>query len=305
MIGDEVPGTIAPSLAVIVLTKDEERNLPDCLASLAGLDAEVWVVDFGSTDRTVALAEAAGCRVVAHPFETYAAQRNWAFDHLPIAAPWTLCLDADERLTPELAGEIAAAVAAADRPYAGYMMSRRTVFMGRWLRHGGQYPAWHVRLFRTGHGRCEDRRYDQHFVVDGPVGRLRHDYIDVLTDSLTTWTERHNRWATLEAEELLSEREASLQVKPRLLGNPLERKRFLRVHLYRRAPLLIRPFMLFVFDYVLRLGFMDGAPGLVFHVLQRFWFKFLVDGKIYERRRLHMIDRGAPVLPTRFTDTVR
>lgn len=271
-------------LAVIVLTKNEERNLPDCLASLEGLAAEIWVVDSGSTDRTLAVARAAGCRLAEHPFETYAAQRNWAFDHLPIQAPWTLCLDADERLTPELKRRVREVTAGTDASYAGYMMSRRTVFLGRWLRHGGQYPAWHVRLFRTGKGRCEDRRYDQHFVVDGPVGRLEGDFIDVLTDSLTTWTERHNRWATLEAEELLLGRDERLQVRPRLLGTPLERKRFLRMRIYRHLPLFARPFLLFFFDYVLRLGFLDGVPGLIFHTLQRFWFRFLIDAKTYERR---------------------
>ena len=178
---------IGSSLAVIILTKDEERNLPDCLASLVRLDAEVWVVNSGSTDRTVALAEAAGCRVTAHPFENYAAQRNWAFDNLPIRAPWTLCLDADERLTFEIVDEIRCLLLNAPASN-GYMMKKRTIFMGRWLRYGGQYPSYHLRLFRTGLGHCEDRLYDQHFIVDGPVGQLRNDYIDILTASISTWT---------------------------------------------------------------------------------------------------------------------
>lgn len=285
------PGPAAARpLAVVVLTQDEERTLPDCLKSLEGLEADVWVVDSGSSDRTVEIARSAGCEVVHHPFETYAAQRNWAFDHLPIASPWTLCLDADERLTAELAAEIGAIVAAgppADGPL-GYVMSRRTIFMGRWIRHGGQYPTYHLRLFRTGQGRCEDRRYDQHFVVPGPSGRLHHDFIDVLTSDLTSWTARHNRWASLEAAQQLHERgraPAGPRVEPRLLGDTIQRRRFWRSAVYRRIPLFVRPWLLWVYAYVLRLGFLDGLPGLIFHTLQKFWFRFLVDAKIYEAKR--------------------
>lgn len=273
-----------PIVSVIVLTKDEEANLPHLIASLEGLPHELFVVDSGSTDRTVEIAKAVGATVVHHPFENYAAQRNWSLINLPIRTPWTLCLDADERLTPELVAEICAIVEGPEPPEAGFMLRKRTVFMGRWLRWGGQYPSWHLRLFRTGKGRCEERLYDQHFVVDGPVRRLRHDYVDVLTDNLTRWVERHNRWASLEAAELASSAEGSGEVVPRLFGSPIERKRWLRYGLYRKAPLFARPFLLFIFDYVFRLGFLDGKPGLIFHVLQRFWFRFLVDAKLYEAR---------------------
>ena len=276
--------TTPPLLSVIVLTKDEEANLPDLLTSVGPLRPAIYVVDSGSTDGTRDLARDAGCTVVEHPFETYAAQRNWAFDNLPITTPWTLCLDADERLTSELAAEISSLLEGPDPAVDGYMLRKRTHFMGRWLRWGGQYPAHHLRLFRSGKGRCEDRLYDQHFVVDGPVGRLRHDYIDIITDSLTNWIERHNRWATLEAQEMLGS-ETTGQVAPNWRGTPIERKRFLRMKVYRHAPLFVRPFLLFLFDYVIRLGFLDGRAGLVFHVLQRFWFRFLIDAKIYELQR--------------------
>lgn len=231
---------------------------------------------------------------------TGAAKRNWAFDHLVSTTPWTLCLDADERLTPELRDEIAGIMASDDFACAGYMLKKRTHFMGRWLRHGGQYPAWHLRLARTGRVRCEDRLYDQHFVVDEAVGRLRNDYIDILTDSLTNWTDRHNRWATLEAAELVSET-CRPQVEARWSGTPIERKRFLRMKVYRTFPLFVRPFLLFIFDYVIRLGFLDGRPGLIFHVLQRFWFRFLVDAKIYEARH----PRQAEVSPSSEPDPHR
>jgi Glycosyl transferase family 2 len=205
---------------------NEEVNLPLALASLQRLDAEIFVVDSGSTDATRAIARAAGCQVVEHPFENYALQRNWAFDQLPIGAPWTLCLDADERLTPELVEEIEQTLSRQDTPYDGYMLRKRTIFMGRWLRHGGQYPAYHLRLFRSGRGRCEARLYDQHFVVDGRVGRLSNDYIDVITSDLATFIARHNRWAELEAAEILARRTGAVRsgpaVAPLLIGTAIE-----------------------------------------------------------------------------------
>jgi glycosyltransferase involved in cell wall biosynthesis len=276
-------------LSVIILTLDEEANLPLALRSLQGLNPEIFVVDSGSTDRTLEIARAAGCHVVEHPFENYALQRNWAFDHLPIASPWTLCLDADERLTPELAEEINQTVLQQDSPFDGYMLRKRTIFMGRWLRHGGQYPAYHLRLFRSGRARCEARLYDQHFVVAGHVGRLRNDYIDVITSDLGTFVVRHNRWAALEAEEILARSTGAPRqgpaVQPVLTGTAIERRRFLRTRVYQRFPLFVRPFLFWFYGYVLRLGFLDGVEGLIFHTLQRFWFRFLIDARIWERQR--------------------
>jgi glycosyltransferase involved in cell wall biosynthesis len=294
-----------PLLSAIILTRDEEANLPAALASLSGLDAEVFVVDSGSADRTVEIARAAGCRVVEHPFENYAVQRNWAFDHLPIGAPWTLCLDADERLTPELIEEIKQTLARRDNPYAGYMLRKRTIFMGRWLRHGGQYPAYHLRLFRTGRGRCEARLYDQHFVVDGRVGRLSNDYVDVITSDLGTFIVRHNRWARLEAEEILARRAGAVQegptVPPRLRGTAIERRRFLRTRVYQHFPLFVRPFLFWFYGYVLRGGFLDGTEGLIFHTLQRFWFRFLIDARIWELQRTasRILEAAPPDAPRR------
>lgn len=317
------------NLAVVILADNEEKNLPACLQSVQGLDCDVFVVDSGSTDRTKEIATAAGAQVFEHPFENYAAQRNWAQQNLPIKSEWLLHLDADERLTPELVSEIrerlgvgiedqtagskgqgvsdcgfwisdledknrrgsAEQIADGGRPQDklkaidGFLLRKRTFFMGRWIRHGGHYPSYHLRIFRKGKGVCEDRLYDQHFVVNGNVEKLQHDYVDVLSSDLDTWTQRHVRWAELEAKELLNGDHGNGQVRSAFFGNPIERRRWLRNGVYGRSPLFVRPFLYWIYRYFFRLGFLDGKEGFIFHFLQGFWFRLLVDIKLDEMRR--------------------
>lgn len=275
--------TRAPVTA-IVLTFNEEKNLPACLDSIAPWVENLYVVDSGSTDRTVEIARAAGAVVVEHAFENYGAQRNWAIDNLPISSPWTLHVDADERITIELRDSITAALARDPQDVQGFLVSRRTMFMGTWIKHGGHYPAWHLRLMRTGSGRCEDRLYDQHFYVQGAVQKLQGDLIDTLTPDVATFTARHVRWAALEAAEHDTPPDATGRIRGRLgSDNAIEQRRWLR-DWYGRWPLFVRPAAYFVYRYVVRLGFLDGRAGLVFHVLQGLWFRFLVDALILERR---------------------
>ncbi|MBI4394428.1 MAG: glycosyltransferase family 2 protein [Euryarchaeota archaeon] len=278
-------GRSSTPLGVIVLTQDEERLLPACLHSLEGLECDVFVVDSGSRDSTVALAEKAGASVVSHPFENYAAQRNWAQDNVALENPWLLHLDADERLTPQLVEEINSILEKPRAETAAYLLCKRTIFMGRWIRHGGHYPSFHLRLYKRGAGRCEDRGYDQHFVVDGDVGRLKNDYVDVLTSDIDRFVARHLRWATLEADEYRARADQPRTVQARASGTPVERKRWLRSRLYDRAPLFLRAFLYWFYRYFLRLGFVDGREGLIFHFMQGLWFRFMVDVKIWQSRR--------------------
>ncbi len=266
---------------VIILTFNSEDTLGATLKSARRVSDEIFVVDSFSQDSTAELARSLGATVVQHPFEHYGAQRNWAIDNLPITRPWQLHLDADEWMDDEL---VAAIQALPDNPeYAGYFLPRYLRFLGRVLRHGGMSPTWHLRLFRTGAGRCEDRKYDQHFLLEsGATGQLPGMMIDDMRMPLTEWTARHNRWADGEAAELESP-EAAGRVQPDAHGNPAQRKRFLRQK-YNRMPLFVRPFLLFVYRYFFRCGFLDGTEGFIFWVLQTFWFRFLVDAKIWERR---------------------
>jgi glycosyltransferase involved in cell wall biosynthesis len=276
------------AVSVVILSYNEEANLPDCLASLRGLNCSLYVVDSGSTDRTRDIARAAGAQVVEHPFEHYAAQRNWAQLNLPLDTDWVLHLDADERLTPELVAEINSVLAAPSADIEGFLLRKRTLFMGRWIRHGGHYPSYHLRLFRRTAGRCEDRLYDQHFRVDGRVTKLNNDYLDVLTSDLNVWTARHLRWAELEARQMLAGTSGSAgqdRIAGALSGTPIQQRRWLRDSLYGRAPLFLRPFAYWFYRYFLRLGLLDGREGLIFHFLQGLWFRLVIDAKLWELRR--------------------
>jgi glycosyltransferase involved in cell wall biosynthesis len=272
-------------ISVVVLTFNEQGNIEDCLRSVVGWAGETIVVDSGSTDATLEIARRYTDRIVNHPFENYALQRNWAQAHVPLAYPWVFHIDADERVTPELVHSLRAFFAGPDaQSFVGALVARRTVFLGRAILHGGHYPVFHLRLFRHDRGRCEDRLYDQHFLVEGPACRLSGDLIDVITTDLTTWTMRHARWGVLEAQESLAthRNDTRQQVSGQFTGTPIERRRWLRNSVYGRAPLFLRAFGYFFVRYILRLGFLDGREGLIFHFLQGCWYRFYVDAKIYE-----------------------
>jgi glycosyltransferase involved in cell wall biosynthesis len=274
---------------VILLSFNSRETLSATLGSARLVSDEIFVVDSYSSDGTVELARSFGAEVVQHAFEHYGAQRNWAIDNLPISRHWQLHLDADESMDGEL---VAAIQALPDEPeHSGYFLRRYVRFLGRVLRHGGMSPTWHLRLFRTGVGRCEDRKYDQHFLLDsGSYGKLAGAMVDDHRMSLTEWTVRHNRWSDSEVAEL----EAggiSGRLRPNARGNPAERKRFLREK-YNRLPLFVRSFGLFVYRYLFRLGFMDGTEGFIFWVLQTFWAHFLIDAKIWEKRHAAQLDDG-------------
>jgi glycosyltransferase involved in cell wall biosynthesis len=268
--------------SIVILTFNSDLSIADTLQSVVSLSDDIHVVDSFSKDRTVEIAQGFGAKVVEHAFENYGAQRNWAITSLDLKYEWQLHLDADERLTSTLLQEIQALPE--DPSVNGFYIPRLMTYLGRFIRHGGMYPTWHMRLFRTGYGQCEARKYDQHFyVTQGETAQLKGDMIDDLRMPLTEWTFRHNRWSDAEVEEL-SAKENEGRIEARLTGNPVERKRYLR-RLYNDTPLFVRPFVLFFYRYFLRLGFLDGAEGFIFYVLQTFWFRFLVDAKLFERRK--------------------
>ena len=268
--------------AIIVLSFNSEDTLGATLSKAREISNEIFVVDSFSKDGTVVLAESFGAKVVQHPFEHYGAQRNWAIDNLPITSQWQLHLDADEVMDDKLVDVIRKLPE--DKTINGYFLARYVRFLGRVMRHGAMSPTWHLRLFRSGVGRCEERRYDQHFLLrEGDTAQLSGEMIDDIRMPLTEWTARHNRWADGEVAEMYAAEDGN-RVEADKQGNPAQRKRYWRKR-YNQLPLFVRPFALFFYRYFLRLGFLDGKEGFIFWTLQTFWFRFLVDAKIFEKRK--------------------
>ncbi len=275
-------------LVAIILAFNEARHLPRCLTSLEGVVDSVLVVDCFSTDDTVAIAEAHGATVVRHKWVNYATQFNWALYQLDEDSDWVLRIDTDEYLTPQLATEIRERLSTLDPEVDGVFCVRRMIFQGRLIRFGGLFPIRVLRLFRYGRGRCENRWQDEHVKVTGPTMNFRSELIDDNLNSLTWWTEKHNRYASLEAVNLLNleygfrpvDSVASLSA-----GSQAALMRCINERVYARMPAGVRAFAYFLYRYVIRLGFLDGRAGTACHVLQGFWYRYLVDAKVAEVER--------------------
>ncbi len=283
------------TISVIVLSFNGEDTLPATLAAARRVSDDIHVVDSFSQDRSQEIARQYGAHVVEHPFEIYGLQRKWASDNLPLKYDWELHLDQDDLMTDELVDELNRLKHRFPDDVTGYYIGRLTYFLGRPIRHGGMYPSWQMRLFRKGTGQCEMRRCDSHFYVTGPTRRLEGEMIDDVRMTLAEWTTRHNKWADAEAEEIESPTPEGI-IAGKMTGDAVQKKRALRRH-YEAWPLLIRPFFLFFYRYVLRLGFLDGKTGFVFYVLQTFWWRFLVDAKLLERRLAREAQTTTPTEP--------
>ncbi|MFZ4689634.1 MAG: glycosyltransferase family 2 protein [Polymorphobacter sp.] len=275
-------------LAVIILAQDEANHIARCIASAAAMQARIIVVDSGSSDGTQALATAAGAEVVHHEWTNYAQQFNWAIDHIGISSDWTMRLDADEVVSPQLAQQITDFIARTDPAIAGVTVNRAIHFLGRKIRWGGMYPTQVVRLWRSGRGRVENRWMDEHVLVEGGIAQLDGEIADINLNSIGWWTAKHNGYATREAIDLLTLGNAD---PVGAIGRQARRKRWMKDNLYARLPLGLRPLLYFLYRYFVLLGFLDGWQGLAFHGLQGLWYRFLVDVKIAEIRSL-MATRG-------------
>lgn len=272
-------------ISVIILTLNEEKNIQGCLKSIEGFFDEIIIVDSGSTDKTLETAKKYTDLIYSHEYITYSSQRNWAMKNIKIRNEWVLHLDADHRVTPELIAELREVFQGGlAEKVDGFMLSRKIIFMGKWIRFGGLFPCYHMPLFRKSKGMCEEKLYDQHYLVNGNIKILKGTIYDIITDSLDNFITRHNHWASLEAQEW----DGACNKKKhaydgRISGNKIEKRRFFKKIFYH-SPIFLRSFLYFIYRYILKFGFLDGKEGLIFHTLQGFWFRFLVDAKIYEKK---------------------
>lgn len=283
-------------LSVVVLTYNEEIHLQRCLESVSRVADEIFVVDCFSSDQTVVIAEVAGAKVFQHAWPgNQAAQFNWALENLPIQSKWILRLDADEYLMPELIEEIKIRLIEQPEDVTGIVFKRRHIFLERWIKRG-TYPIKLLRLFKRGKAVCEQRLMDEHIeLLEGRAVEFEHDFVDHNLNDLGWWTQKHVGYAFREALDMLDIELGLLGHAQgdgeKKLGEQAKAKR-LKKHKYARMPLFWRAFLYFVMRYIFKGGFLEGREGFLWHFLQGWWYRTLVDARIFEIKQVCGNDVG-------------
>lgn len=285
-----------PKITAIILTYNEEVHLQRCIDSVKEIVDDICVIDSYSTDNTKQIAEKNNVRFFSKDFISYSNKFNWALQNCSIQSDWIWRIDADEYATSKLAEQIREKLPSVNQNVNGIYINRRIVFLGKVLKHGGQKHSWQIKIFRNGFGYCENRILDEHIIVSGNTTRLTGDQIDENLGSINTWITKHNSYANKEVIEQLSVKheinDSNDIIKSDLWGNSVERKRWFKKK-YASSPLFLRPFILFIINYFFKLGFLDGKQGFIWNILQCFWYRFLVDTKIYEISRLNNNNKQA------------
>lgn len=276
-------------ITAIVLTYNEERNLEDCLKSINNYVDEIIIVDSMSNDKTEKISRDYTNKFYQNKFINQAKQFIWAIKNCDINNEWIIRIDADERWTKEGFEELTKIMQ--DDIINGIYVKMKIYFMGRFIKHGAFYPNYFLRVYKKSKGAMEDRWMDEHIKVEGKVVHSNIDVIESNYDrqeNISLWTDKHNGYSTREAIEFLIAKHNihDIDTVANLFGNKTERKRWLKENIYFKVPLFIRPIMYFIYRYLFKLGFLDGKEGFIFHTLHAFWYRFLVDTKVYQIEKL-------------------
>ena len=275
-------------ISVIVLTYNEEIHIRRCIENAKLFAKQVFVVDCYSTDRTVEIAKELGAEVYQNKWENnHAKQFNWALKNLPIQTEWVMRLDADEYLTAGLIDELQAKLPVLDKDITGIVLPLKRVFMNRHMKRGVG-KIFLLRIFRYGVGKCESRWMDEHISLStGHSVVFKHEFADHNLNHLGWWTAKHNGYSIREAIDLLDAELGLLSTgdsEQAMMGKQALAKRKKKLK-YAKAPLFWRSFSYFLYRYFFRLGFLDGKEGFLWHFLQGWWYRTLVDAKIYEIKK--------------------
>ena len=277
---------MALDISVIILTYNEGIHIRRCIESVRGICADIFVVDCFSTDQTKNIAESLGARVFEQVWPgNQAEQMNWALTHLPIKTKWILRLDADEYLTDGLKKEIESKLGGLPQDITGCVFKRRHIFLGKWIK-AGIYPVKLLRLFQYQKAVCEQRLMDEHIqLLEGNNVEFEHDFVDDNLNNLSWWSQKHIGYAIREAVDLLDLEyglfKGSLDNQGTKLGKQAAEKRAKKMK-YARMPLFWRAFAYFVYRYIIKGGWLEGKEGFLWHFLQGWWYRTLVDAKIFE-----------------------
>jgi glycosyltransferase involved in cell wall biosynthesis len=275
-------------VSIIILTYNEEANIQACLQSVQDLTEEVFLVDSFSNDKTLEIAQQYTKNIFQNPWTHYAGQRQWALQNLPFSNEWIFFLDADERFTSVLIKEITQVVnSEMQKPLkGGYYVPRKFIFLGRQIRWGGcQGGLKELRLCNRRHLSIGERAGHEVYISDKDVGSLSEPMVHEDKKPLSAWIDRHNKYSSSQALFLANSDEDQSQ-RMQGLNFSLDRKLYLkekfRQNVWHKLPVGVRPALLFINKYFLRLGFLDGIAGFIYHFLHEFWFPLLVDAKLLE-----------------------
>ncbi len=269
-------------LTAIILAKNEELNISDCIKSLDGFASRVLVIDSFSSDKTVEIAKNLGAEVILHPYESYAKQLNWAIENTNITTKWTLRFDADERMTPELCKELTELAAEHENDDVnGVVLEAWLYFLDKKIKHGCHNKR-KLMLFKTGLSYCEDRNIDEHNILrKGRSVNAKNRFIHYDFKGMTEWTTKMNRYATAEVQDYFDYKNGKGQEISES-GSQINSTRKNKFGVYYKFPKFLRCWLLFIFNYIFRLGFLDGAAGFVYNFMYHYWYRALVDSKILE-----------------------
>jgi hypothetical protein len=250
---------------------------------------EIKIIDCYSSDDTLVIAKKYNCDIYLNKWINYSKQYLWAIENTNIKNDWILRIDADERWTAQGFDELKRIIEAGNND--GIYVKMKIYFMDRWIKHGGFYPNYFLRVYKKSKGKMEDRWMDEHIKVDGNTIISNIDVIESNYDrqkNISLWTDKHNKYSTREAIEFLISKHnlSNIETVANFWGNKTERKRWLKEKFYFRMPLFLRPFLYYVHRYIFKLGFLDGKEGFIFHFLHAFWYRFLVDVKVYQLETL-------------------
>ena len=282
-------------LSVIILTYNEEIHIRRCLENVRTFAKEVFIIDSYSTDKTLEIAKEYQAVILQNKWENnYAKQLNWGLQHAPIKTKWILRLDADEYLMPELIEELNCKLPVLADDITGVIFNRRHIFMGKWMKRG-IYPVKLLRLFRTGKGICEQRLMDEHIqLLGGQSVEFEHDFCDHNLNDLSWFCHKHVNYAIREAVDLLdieldltgaAQTDEHKQISTQALQKRMKK------HQYAKQPLFWRSFAYFCYRYFFKLGFTEGKEGFLWHFLQGWWYRTLVDAKVFEIKKACGTDR--------------
>jgi len=269
-------------ISIIILTYNEEIHIQRCLESIKDFSENIFVVDSNSKDKTIEIAKNYTKNIFYGDFSSFSDKLNWAISELPIVTYWTMRLDADEILTEDFKRNFFIELNKVSSKIGGIYIKRQLWFLNKWMRYGDMYPTYSMRIWKTKEVICENRLLDEHMILNEGISiTMDLDIIDNPLTSISNWINKHDKYSNLEVITYYIGKNNANEIQGRLFGKQEERKRWLKQMFYK-IPLFVRPFMYFFYRYILKVGFLDGKKGFIWHILHGFWYRFLVDVKIYE-----------------------